>query len=93
MDYERAAPPVAVDPPSREDQRDDYERRMWPFPAEMIIGMQRGEWPVHAFVNMSHALAWIEKDPIQRRLRKVSLTLVGDMTYIKPSEPRLEILP
>lgn len=73
-----------------EDQRSEYEQRMWPFPDELILGMVRGQWPVQAFTNQTHALVWVAEDPVVRHLRRVSVALVSELTYVAPSEPKLE---
>lgn len=72
------------------DQRSEYDQRMWPFPGELILGMARGEWPVMAFVSEVHALTWVKDDPIVRRLRRVSVSMISELTYVAPSSPRLE---
>lgn len=73
-----------------EDQRSEYDQRMWLFPDELILGMVRGEWPVQAFTNETHALSWVKDDPILRHLRRVSVSMISELTFIAPSAPRLE---
>lgn len=72
-----------------DDVRDAFEQRMWPFPETLILGMHKGEWPVQAFVNEAHAIVWADKDPIQRRLRRVRLELIEELEFVPPSKPEL----
>jgi hypothetical protein len=73
-----------------EDQRDEFEQRMWPFPSTLILGMSRNEWPVQAFTNEAHALVWIGQDPVVRRLRRVRVETIEELEFVPPSSPELK---
>ncbi len=62
-------------------------------PDEMFLGRQRGEWPVQAFTSEAHAVGWLDggdKTGVHtRRLWKVRLAVVTEMTLIPPVPARL----
>ena len=62
-------------------------------PDEIFLGKQDGEWPIQAFVSEAHALGWLdggEKTAYRtRRLWKVRIATVTEMTLIPPVPARL----
>lgn len=60
-----------------------------PLPDTVILGKERGQWPIHTFEEPVHALHWVQGNPKERKLWKVDVVNVRELEYIPPDEGHL----
>ncbi len=57
--------------------------------ARLIVGNQRGTWPLRLFSNEAHALHWVQEDPDTRQVWEVEVHIVHELCYVPPGKGSL----